>query len=92
MRMDSRDIQSWREWLASFGNGPNWSDTTGASVPIHKESFAVILDEHERLRKVLKEARDNVIGWDDTTSITLARANLAVMLDEALVHDFVHDR
>lgn len=37
-------IDSIREWLASWGDGPNWTDTSGNSVPIIKADLSRLLD------------------------------------------------
>jgi hypothetical protein len=38
------EIQSMREWLDSWGDGPNWSDSSGETVPIAKADLARLLD------------------------------------------------
>jgi hypothetical protein len=38
------EIQSMREWLDSWGDGPNWSDPKGETVPIAKADLARLLD------------------------------------------------
>lgn len=48
--MDARDIASLREWLATWGDGPNWVDRTGASVAISKATVVRLIDEIELLR------------------------------------------
>jgi hypothetical protein len=38
------EIQSMREWLDSWGDGPNWSDSSGETVPIAKADLVKLLD------------------------------------------------
>jgi hypothetical protein len=44
------EVRSLREWLASWGSGPNRYDGTGATVPFAKVTLIRLLDEIERLR------------------------------------------
>jgi hypothetical protein len=37
-------IASMKEWLDAWGEGPNWSDETGATVPVTKESLVRLLN------------------------------------------------
>jgi hypothetical protein len=37
------EARSLLEWLSGWGDGPNWSDTSGATVPIVKESLRRVL-------------------------------------------------
>ena len=80
----SIDTDSLRNWLASWGNGPHWADQSGLTVPVTKETFAKMLDEVDRLRAAIRWARGDVLSWNNTTSLTMARANLAAGLDQAL--------
>jgi hypothetical protein len=38
------EIQSMREWLDSWGDGANWSDPKGETVPIAKADLVKLLD------------------------------------------------
>jgi hypothetical protein len=38
------EIQSMREWLASWGDGANWSDGSGETVPVRKVDLVRLLD------------------------------------------------
>jgi hypothetical protein len=40
---DHAFIASMKEWLDAWGEGPNWSDKTGATVPVTKEALARLL-------------------------------------------------
>lgn len=42
-------LASLREWLAQWGEGPNWSDATGQTVPIAKHTLSALLDRIEDL-------------------------------------------
>lgn len=44
------EIKSVREWLNSWGEGPNWTDESGLSVPIQKVTLRKLLDEVESQR------------------------------------------
>lgn len=52
------DVQSLREWLDSWGSGPNWSDCSGATVPISKVTLSALLDELDHLRLLQLPASD----------------------------------
>ena len=54
-------IDSMKEWLEHWGDGPNWSDTTGATVPVTKESLRVLLANAERMRAALNELRERAL-------------------------------
>lgn len=53
--MTAVDITSLREWLASWGDGPNRIDSTGETVAISKLTLVSLLDEIDRLRAVASE-------------------------------------
>jgi hypothetical protein len=38
------EARSLLEWLAGWGDGPNWSDASGATVPVVKESLRRVLE------------------------------------------------
>ena len=40
--MNAKSIQ---EWLDSWGDGPNWSDTTGVTVPMAKSTLSDLLHQ-----------------------------------------------
>ena len=46
-RLSEESRDSLREWLESWGEGPNWSDPSGATVPIAKETLVAMLNELE---------------------------------------------
>lgn len=39
-----REATSLLEWLSGWGDGPNWSDASGATVPVVKESLRRVLE------------------------------------------------
>jgi hypothetical protein len=43
--MDDVEISSLIEWLNSWGSGPNWSDPTGRTVPVAKDTLYRLLWE-----------------------------------------------
>jgi hypothetical protein len=42
--IDKAERTTLREWLATWGDGPNWSDKSGATVPTAKTSLLGLLD------------------------------------------------
>jgi len=68
------NIQSLREWVSSWGDGPNWSDASGATIPTAKATLLGLLDsiadittardklaaECERLRALVNRAADSL--------------------------------
>ena len=78
------DTESLRAWLAHWGDGPHWADESGLTVPVAKETFAAMLDEIDRLKAVIRDARSDLLSWNNTTPIMMARVNLLVGLDDAL--------
>jgi hypothetical protein len=54
-------IASMKEWLLSWGDGPNWSDPTGVTVPVAKESLRELLTHAERMRDALQQLRDRAL-------------------------------
>jgi len=62
---ESVDIQSAREWLAHWGDGPNWCSPDGTSVPVVKTRFTAMLDEIEALRRVVEAAHLDVMDLPD---------------------------
>ncbi len=47
--MKRAEIVSLREWLDQWGDGPNWSDPTGQSVPMQKSQLRRLLDHIDEL-------------------------------------------
>ena len=41
--MSRGEVDSMREWLDSWGDGPNWSDASGATIPITKSALKRLL-------------------------------------------------
>lgn len=44
MNVSKAELITLREWLATWGDGPNWSDPTGSSIPVQKEQLRRLLD------------------------------------------------
>jgi hypothetical protein len=59
------DIDSMREWLAHWGDGPNWCSPDGTSVPIVKGTLRSMLDEMEAMRKVVENLQLDVMDLPD---------------------------
>lgn len=59
--------QSMKEWLDSWGTGPNWVDPKGAMIAISKDSVRALISAMERARK----ERDGAA--DDADKFTLDR-------------------
>lgn len=54
-------LESIKEWLASWGDGPHWADQTGATVPITKESLTRLIKSAEKMRMALHELRERAL-------------------------------
>ena len=52
--MSDEELKSLREWLEHWGEGPNWSDPKGMTVPIAKVTLRQLLDDLELARKAFK--------------------------------------
>lgn len=48
--LSDSELQSLREWLASWPDGPNWSDATGVCIPIARETVRKLLNTIDALR------------------------------------------
>jgi hypothetical protein len=83
--IDERQIKSLREWLASWGDEPNWFDVSGQSVPITKVVLTSLLDDLEKCRRALREIRtcalERAVGMP---ADSLMRASVSTIADEAL--------
>jgi hypothetical protein len=82
---DEQWIQSLREWLASWGDGPNWLSPSGLTVPITKDALSSLLDDVEKCRRALREIRtcalERAVGMP---ADSLMRASVSTIADEAL--------
>jgi len=84
--IDDQHIESLREWLASWGDGPNWSDASGQSVPITKLTLVNLLDELERYRKALREIRSEALNRSVGQQVDhRLRATIATIADTTLL-------
>lgn len=55
-------LDSMKEWLASWGDGTNCSDESGATVPVTKESLRSLIVSAEKMRSALQQLRGRAIG------------------------------
>ena len=62
--MSKDELTSTREWLASWGNGPNWSDASGATVPTVKQTITRLLDTIEHWKKRAAQHGCNIVDGD----------------------------
>jgi len=77
------NAKSLREWLSSWGAGPNWSDASGETVPIVKASLLTLLHEHDRMVDALEEIRTYAL--DHMGDVSPAwRASLATIAEKGL--------
>jgi len=83
-RLDDNELTSLHQWIASWGDGPNWSDKTGELVPTAKTTLVRLVDECVRLREVIRDARNRVLDHRPNRIDQLFKANLAALLDHAL--------
>lgn len=80
-------LDSMKEWLASWGDGANWSDPTGATVPVTKEALATLIANAERMRTALKELRTRALGRAPGSSREFApatAASIAIVCEDAI--------
>lgn len=55
-------LTSMKEWLASWGDGANWSDQSGATIPISKESLGKLIADAERMRDALRGLKERALN------------------------------
>ena len=80
-------LDSVKEWFASWGEGPNWSDSTGTTVPITKEVLAHTLNSAEKMRTALRELQERALchapgGTREFSPATAA--SIAIICEDAL--------
>lgn len=83
-RLSDDDLKSLREWIAHWGDGPNWVDARGEMIPATKTTMTQLVDECERLRAVIRQARTKVLHHGPHRVDRLFKANLGALLDNAL--------
>lgn len=57
-RREPVDIASLTEWLAQWGDGPNWADKTGQCVPVAKVTLCALLKKLELLTEIERRAAE----------------------------------
>jgi len=75
------ELNSLREWLGHWGEGPNWSDPKGQSVPIAKVTLTALLDHVDYLRTAISGIRERAL---DGRLETMDRATIAALADDVL--------
>ena len=76
------NLESLKEWLASWGDGPNWSDKTGATVPVAKDTLRELIADNTRTREALEDLRQRFLNARDISPAW--RATFATIADDAL--------
>ena len=82
MTLDSMEL-----WLASWGDGPNWSDPTGATVPVTKEALAALIANAKKMRTALAGLRSRALGHAPGASREFApatAASIAIICEDAI--------
>lgn len=59
------DRASIREWLAHWGDGPNWMDQSGVTVPIAKATVAGQLDALDAAEQLVAKTADRLRALED---------------------------
>lgn len=49
--LSDNEIESLEQWLKSWGDGPNWADPSGVSVPIVKTQLKALLEDRNTWKK-----------------------------------------
>ena len=76
-------LDSMREWLSSWGDGPNWSDPSGSTVPVTKESLRALIEHAEKMRAALYELRTQALDSSRIIGPAMA-ASIAITCEDAL--------
>ena len=80
-------MESVKEWLASWGDGPHWADETGATGPITKESLAHLIESAERMRGALRKLQERALCHAPNSAREFApatAASIAIICEDAL--------
>lgn len=76
------EVQTMREWLAHWRDSPNWSDSSGQTVPVARATLAHMLDDAERMRAGMKELQSTLL--EDRQLSPMARATYAITIGRLL--------
>jgi hypothetical protein len=77
-----KDLESLKEWLASWGDGPNWTDASGATVPIVKQTLRDLIADAERMRDALRDLKTRALDARDISPAW--RASFAIICEDAI--------
>jgi hypothetical protein len=81
MKADKVSRNSMREWLSHWGDGSNWSDPTGATVPTAKTTIRDLLDDADAMETALREIRSRLNMPGDPGSVAM---QIHRLIDNAL--------
>lgn len=54
-------LESVKQWLSAWGDGPHWANPSGSTVPISKEVLARLVDSAEKMRAALRELQERAL-------------------------------
>lgn len=49
--MPETELNSLEEWANSWGEGPNWSDETGRTIPVVRDQLKLLIHSCQQARK-----------------------------------------
>ena len=55
-------LDSMKEWLDHWGDGPSWSDANGVTVPVVKTDLRKLIDDAVRMRDALCELKTRALN------------------------------
>jgi hypothetical protein len=81
MKADKVSRNSIREWLSHWGDGPNWSDNCGQTVPMAKTYLRDLLDTADEYETAMREIRSRLSGGGHPGSVAM---QIHRLIDNAL--------
>lgn len=88
-------LVSAHEWIASWGEGPNWSDASGATIPASKTWLHNVLSLVERMRRerdAYKRLSVDAIELTEKTEAVLAEQSADQRKEDvALLRDLIRE-
>lgn len=76
------NLTSMKEWVNSWGDGPNWSDVTGTTIPTCKTLLLEMIADSERMRDTMMKLRD--IALDSRSMQPHEAATIATICNDVL--------